>query len=44
MTKKSEAVTGRGINLDVSKLSLGVTVELFGHVTLVSCFINNFKK
>ena len=43
MTKKSEAVTGRGINLDVSKLSLGVTVELFGHVTLVEGYaLTNF--
>jgi hypothetical protein len=39
----NETVKERGINIDISKLAPVVTVELFGHVTLVEGYaLTNF--
>ncbi len=43
MTKKNETVKGSGIEIDISKASPTITVELFGHVTLVEGYaLTNF--
>jgi hypothetical protein len=40
---EKKALVDRGITIDVSKLSSAVTVELFGHVTLVEGYaLTNF--
>ncbi len=40
----NKTVTERGINVDISKLPSVVTVELFGHVTLVEGYaLTNFS-